>query len=107
LIVERGTLVHNVKFKARKLSSSENRSVPSSDLAERVRRDHLLFTPRNTVTVLVPWRFLDAGQLRHAASLVIAGVQKPAQQATFAKCELGHIRRPLDGAMIIVIASAR
>src|SRR5215831_19235658 len=49
LIVEVGALVHNLKFRVRKLRLPEKRSIPLSDIAERVRRDHLLVTPRHTV----------------------------------------------------------
>jgi hypothetical protein len=50
LIVEVGALVHKLKFRVRKLRFPENRPIALSHIAERVRRDHLLITPRHTAT---------------------------------------------------------
>jgi hypothetical protein len=44
---------------------------------------HLCLTSRN----FVPWRFLDAGHLS-VRSLLVAGVQKPAHEATYAAQQL-------------------
>ena len=40
----------------------------------------LAASQRPTARDFVPWRFLDAGSLKRAEGLVIAGVQKPAQR---------------------------
>src|ERR1700740_2798946 len=50
-------------------------------LVTPVCRHPLLLSRSPTSRDFVPWRFLDAGQLS-VRSLLVAGVQKPAQQAT-------------------------